>query len=67
MMQGRTLADAPETAAPDRGCRFWPRCVTCPFRDCVLELPARQRVEFTTAWQTVLKYVAPVPLPVRSA
>jgi hypothetical protein len=48
-MQGRSAATAPETVAPDRGCRYWQRCVTCPYRACVFELPARERVEFTAA------------------
>jgi hypothetical protein len=58
-MQGRSVATAPETVAPDRGCRFWPRCVTCPFQSCILDLPAKERVEFTAAWRVVLRHVEP--------
>jgi hypothetical protein len=58
-MQGRRAATTPETVSLDRGCRFRPRCVTCPFAHCILELPARERAEFVTAWRVVLRHVEP--------
>jgi hypothetical protein len=48
----------PEAAAPDRGCNAWGRCTSRPFHVCIAELPADERGEFSSAWRTVLRYVA---------
>lgn len=53
----------PDAVAPDHGCRYFPRCVECPFRNCIAELSQRERLEFAAAWRTVLKYVEPASLP----
>ena len=44
---------------PDTGCRYAPRCLTCPWRACIRELPAPERLEFDAAWQVLAGYVAP--------
>ncbi len=48
-----------EDAPPDRGCFVSPRCVDCPLRVCVKEMRHAERGEFTAAWRTIARYMAP--------
>jgi hypothetical protein len=48
----------PEEAAPDTGCQYAPRCTECPWRECVKELPAKERTEFLAAFRVVRSYLA---------
>ncbi len=43
----------------DRGCRYAPRCVSCPFKKCIKELDAATRAEFADAWRIVVSHLAP--------
>ena len=47
-----------DSHAPDRGCQYWDRCTSCPFRTCIAELPAQAQTEFRTAWRVVLRHLA---------
>ncbi len=44
--------------APDRGCAYAPRCVTCPWAVCIKQLPTAERGEFRAALKIVLSYAA---------
>ena len=44
--------------APDKGCSVWPQCVSCPWRECVAELPARELMQFRHALRLVRSYLA---------
>lgn len=41
----------------DRGCEWAPKCVTCPWRECVKELRARERHELIDALRIVRRYL----------
>ena len=45
--------------SPDRGCRYAPKCVTCPWARCVLALPADERRLFRLAYRTLETFRAP--------
>ena len=45
-------------AAPDQGCSVWPQCVSCPWRTCIAELPAKEHAQFVHALRLVRSYVA---------
>ncbi len=45
--------------APDTGCFVSPRCTSCPLRICVKEMRSAERGEFTAAWRTLQRYMAP--------
>ncbi len=49
------------TVAPDRGCQYAPRCVTCPWARCIKELPAAERAEFRAALRLVGQYLPAAP------
>jgi hypothetical protein len=54
-------------AAPDRGCRAWSRCTTCPFTVCIADLSARERTELHAALRVVYRYLAePERVPLRA-
>ena len=42
----------------DRGCSVWPRCVSCPWRECIAELPAKEHASFVHALKLVTRYLA---------
>jgi len=48
----------PEAAAPDTGCSYAPKCVGCPWRTCIQELPAHERRIFVDALRLVRGYLA---------
>ncbi len=46
-------------AVLDRGCFVSSRCTSCPLCVCVKEMRAAERGEFTAAWRTIARYMAP--------
>ena len=44
---------------PDTGCDYAPKCLTCPWRACVLQLPADERRIFGLAWRVIESFKAP--------
>ncbi len=46
-------------SAPDTGCQYAARCVECPWSECIKELGTRERREFTAAWRTIARWMAP--------
>ena len=51
---------------PDNGCQYADRCLTCPWRSCILQLPADERRVFRLAWRVIASFKAP-PDPTISA
>jgi hypothetical protein len=62
MTQGRSIAIAPEAVSPDHGCEYAPKCTDCPWRPCIKELPAPERLAFAAALRVVLRYAEPAIL-----
>ena len=46
-----------EEPPPDGGCQYAARCTACPWRECVKELPTRERGEFMAALRLVRSYL----------
>ena len=60
-MPGTKVRTSPAMAVmPDRGCRFAPKCVTCPWSTCLLNLPSAEQARFTAALKTLRPYL-PAP------
>ena len=43
---------------PDTGCAYAPKCLTCPWRSCILHLPADERRIFGLAWRVIEAFKA---------
>ena len=43
---------------PDTGCEYAPKCLTCPWRVCILQLPADERRVFGLAWRVIESFKA---------
>ena len=52
-LQERRVIHTEQGFARDRGCRYAPRCATCPWQVCRYELPEAERAEFRAAWERV--------------
>ena len=48
----------------DTGCTYAPRCLACPWRACILHLPADERRIFSLAWRTLEAFKAPPDLAI---
>ena len=53
------LTKRPEIAAGDRGCRYAPRCVDCPWVVCIQTLGEKKAREFGDAWALLQRYLVP--------
>ncbi len=47
-----------DDVALDNGCGVGERCVSCPWRVCVAELPRAERPQFVEAWRLVRSHLA---------
>ena len=43
----------------DNGCEYAPKCLTCPWRSCILQLPLNERRVFGLAWRVIESFKAP--------
>ena len=49
---------------PDTGCAYAPKYLACPWRACILQLPADERRIFSLAWRTLEAFKAPPDLAI---
>lgn len=54
----RGVGRAGETPPADKGCSVWGECVSCPWSQCIAELPASEHTAFIQAFKTVRRYLA---------
>ena len=43
---------------PDNGCQYADRCLACPWRSCILQLPLNERRVFGLAWRVIEAFKA---------
>ena len=42
----------------DNGCAYAPKCLACPWRSCILQLPLNERRVFGLAWRVIEAFKA---------
>jgi hypothetical protein len=46
-----------DAVSPDRGCSVWDKCVSCPWSECIKELPPNEHLAFVQALKAVRRYL----------